>query len=127
MWDAENLFSDEQALAAGNSDNIVDTGVNEIGRGQSILLNAVLSGGASGNLVVTVNAADAATSSALTSPQAVATFIVPSDRVARGGSVLVASLPTGCKRFLRLGYAGASGGTITAGLVQGAETSQMKG
>jgi hypothetical protein len=119
MFDAENLFSHNQTLADGPSANIVDCGVKEVGTGQPVLLAVILSDGASGGLAVTlVTGSD----SELSDEREAASFIVPADRVEMGGTVLTATLPGGCDRYLRLEYAGASGGTVTAGLVQGAET-----
>ena len=47
-------------------------------------------------------------------------------RVKRGGVVLVAPLPTGCKRYLRLAYSGPASGKVTAGLVESPQTSGMR-
>lgn len=122
MWDAETLFSDEQALAAADSDNIVDAGAADIGKGHPVYLAVNVGAGASGDLAVTLKTSDA---DDMTGAVDVAEYTVPTAGVEKGGVVLSAPLPTGCKRYLRLAYAGATGGVVTAGLVLGAETSQM--
>jgi hypothetical protein len=123
MWDNENIFSDRQTLAAASSQNIIDSGGDDLGLGEPLYLQVALSGGGSGALTVTVNTADDA---GMTDAVAVATYPVAAARVAGGGVVLAAPLPTGCRRFLRLAYSGASGGLVTAGLVQAAQTSGMR-
>lgn len=122
MWDAENLFSNEQALAAGDSDNIVDVGAADVGKGQTIILQVNVGTGAAGALSIALKTSDA---DDMTGARTVAEYFITADQVGRGGVVLAAALPTGCDRYLRLTYGGATGGAITAGLVLGAETSQM--
>lgn len=122
MWDAENMFSNDQPLAAGASDNIIDTGAADAGKGKPLYLQVNVSGGTSGALTVTLNAS---ASPDMSGVRKVADYQIQAGKVARGGVVLAAPLPTGCLRYLRLAYAGASGGTVTAGLTLGAETSQM--
>lgn len=122
MWDFESVFSDKQPLAAGDSVNVVDVGPGDIGPGEPVILQVSLSGGATGELDLTVEASDA---SDMSQSVKLARYIVPAARAERGGVVLAAPLPSGCKRYLRLSYAGASGGTVTAGLVSGAQTNGM--
>lgn len=119
MWDKENMFSYKQPLAAGNSTDIVDVGPGDAGKGMPLNLAVVLGPGASGALVVTVSTSDAADMSGAVE---IAKYTILANKVAAGGDVLSADLPTGCKRYLRLAYAGATGGTVSAGLTQGKQT-----
>ena len=119
MWDAETMFSYKQALAAGNSTNVVDVGPGDVGKGTPLYLAVVVGPGASGDLTVTVKTSNAA---AMTGAVEIAKYTIPAEKVALGGDVLSAALPTGCKQYLQLAYAGATGGTITAGLTQGQQT-----
>lgn len=122
MWDAENMFSFNQALAAGNSDNIVDVGPGDAGKSEPLRLNVLVGAGASGALVVAVSTSDAKD---MTGAAEIARYTVAAGKVAKGGDVLVADLPTGCKRYLRLAYSGATGGTVTAGLTWGGQTAGL--
>ena len=122
MWDNETTFSNRQALTEGVSQNIVDAGPDDIGLGEPVYLQVSLSAGAGGPLTVTLESSD---SEAMGSPVQRVRWLVDAARVAKGGTVLAAPLPTGCDRYLRLHYAGASGGTVTAGLVQAAQTAGM--
>ena len=123
MWDIETTFSDRQALAAGVSDSIVDGGGDDLGLGEPVYLQVSLTPGATGALSVTLETSDSA---AMTAADDLAVFTVAEATVKKGGTVLSAAVPTGCKRYLRLAYAGASGGKVTAGLVAGAQTSGMR-
>ncbi len=122
MWDNETTFSNRQPLAEGVSQNIVDAGPADIGPGEPVYLQVSLSSGASGALAVTL---ESAATEAMVNPVQRVRWLVDAERVARGGVVLAAPLPGGCYRFLRLHYSGAGGGTVTAGLVQAAQTSGM--
>ena len=122
MWDKETTFSDNEVLVAGDSANIVDLGGDDIGNGTPVYLQVSLSAGASGSLVVNVNTDD---DPAMSGAVRVVQYIVPADKVARGGVVLAAPLPSGCKQYVRLSYADASGGRITAGLTLGVQSNGM--
>lgn len=119
MWDAETMFSYKQALAAGNSTNVVDVGPGDVGKGTPLNLAVVVGPGASGALTVTVNTSD---SPGMAGSVEIAKYTIAAAKVALGGDVLSADLPTGCKRYLQLAYAGATGGTISSGLTQGRHT-----
>ncbi len=123
MWDFETTFSNRQILAEGDSENQVDTGGDDCGLGGGVLLQVAVSSGCSGTLAVSINTSN---NPGMTDAVRVAQYLVAPERVAKGGVVLSAPLPTGCKRYLRLSYAGASGGRVTAGLVQGSQTNGMK-
>ena len=122
MWDNETTFSNLQPLFDGASQHIVDAGPDDIGLGEPVYLQVSLGAGASGALTVAVESSDQADMSG--SVQRVR-YLVDAARVARGGTVLAAALPTGCGRYLQLQYSGATGGTVTAGLVQGAQTAGL--
>lgn len=119
MWDNETTFSLRQPLADADSTNIVDGGPDDLGLGEPVYLQISLTRGASGDLTVAVDTSDA---DDMTGSAQLVRYLVEGDAVAGGGTVLAAPLPTGCKRYLRLHYSGASGGKVTAGLVQGAQT-----
>ncbi|MCD8138445.1 MAG: hypothetical protein LUE17_01465 [Planctomycetaceae bacterium] len=123
MWDNETTFSTRQALADGPSEAIVDVGADDIGLGEPVYLQVSLSKGASGSLEVTVETGDEAD---LGDAVVLVTYHVTESALKHGGTVLAAPVPTGCRRYMRLRYAGASGGTVTAGLVQAAQTSGMQ-
>ncbi|MCD8351438.1 MAG: hypothetical protein LUC93_12595 [Planctomycetaceae bacterium] len=122
MWDNETTFSNRQTLADGPSETAVDVGPDDIGLGEPVYLQVSLSNGASGALEVTVETGDAPD---LSDAVTLVTYHVAESVLKHGGTVLAAPVPTGCRRYLRLQYDGASGGTVTAGLVQGAQTSGM--
>ncbi len=123
MWDNETTFSNRQTLDDGPSESVVDVGPDDIGLGEPVYLQVSLSRGASGELDVTVETGDAAD---LGDAVTLVTYHVAESSVKLGGTVLAAPVPTGCRRYMRLQYSGASGGTVTAGLVQGAQTSGMQ-
>jgi hypothetical protein len=123
MWDNDTTFSNRQTLSAGASDAVVDAGPDDLGLGEPVYLQVMLTGGAGGELTVAVETADA---EVMTGAVELAAFKIPAATVAAGGTVLAAPLPTGCRRYLRLQYSGAAGGFVTAGLVQGAQTSGLR-
>lgn len=123
MWDNEATFSNRQILADANSDSIVDVGGDDVGLGEPVYLQVSLTRGTSGSLAVNLDTSD---SPGMGDAVRIVQYLVAADTVAKGGTVLAAPLPTGCKRYLRLSYSGASGGWVTAGLVQGAQTSSMR-
>lgn len=121
MWDNETTFSLQQTLSDADSANIVDAGPDDLGLGEPVYLQVSLTKGATGDLTIAVETSDSADMSG--SVQLVR-YLVESSVVSGGCTVLAAPLPTGCKRYLRLHYSGASGGKVTAGLVQGAQTNK---
>lgn len=125
MWDNETTFSDRQTLVSTgiDSDNIVDVGADDIGLGEPVYLQVVVTQGCTGTLALKVKTGSA---SDMTGAATLAEYTVGATLLAKGGCVLAAPLPTGCKRYLRLNYAGAAAGKVTAGLVQGAQTSGMR-
>lgn len=121
MWDNDTAFSVRQTLSDADSDKIVDAGPDDLGLGEPVYLQVTLTSGAAGDLTVTVETSDLPNMAA--SVQLVR-YLVEAKAVAKGGTVLAAPLPTGCKRYLQLHYSGATGGKVTAGLVQGAQTNR---
>lgn len=129
MLDAETLFSNKQNLAAGPSDNIIQTpnGLDgeikykgNIGTGRPVYLEVIVHNVTGGPLTVTLNSSDIDT---MAGAVAVASYVIPADQIAQGGSVLTAQVPSTCKKFLQLQYSGsATGGQITAGLVLSGQT-----
>lgn len=120
MWDGDNEFSYKQPVAAGDSNHVVDMGGPDVGKGTPIFLQVTLSRGVTGGPLV-VSLMTSARSDFATSKK-VADFPIPAETVEAGGDVLSAPLPNGCLRYLKLAYAGATGGTVTAGLTQGRQT-----
>ena len=119
MFDRENMFSDKQALTAtAASTDVVYVGEGDAGPGQPLFIeiDATPSTGVTA-MTVTVNTSDA---EAMTGAVVLGTFTVSTDRLAAGGPILIAAIPSGCKRFLRLNYTitgTPSNLTVTAGLV----------
>ncbi len=115
ITDKQLYFSDEQALAPGNSTKILDMGLPDAGVGDDLDFFVLVDGAPASALTVTLQGADDA---AFTAPVTIATYPVAAADVAKGGKVRSGRLPRGCRRFLRLAYAGVSGGTVTAGIVK---------
>ena len=111
MRDSKTLFYDNAPIAAGNS-QVVDGGGSEPNIGGQPYLSITASD-YTGNMVVALSTSDY---SYFSTSQTVSTFLIPTGYGATGGNLFTASLPDGCKRYLRLTLSGASGGTITAGL-----------
>lgn len=122
MWDNETMFSNRQILADSISERIVDGG-DDLGLGEPVYLQVALSSGCTGSLAVNLETSD---SPGMTDAVRLVQYLVDAGKVAKGGVVLAAPLSTGCKRYLRLSYEGAANGRVTAGLVQGPQTSGMK-
>lgn len=130
MLDYNMRFSDAQALAAGDSENIIDAGVGDLGKsGDRIALEVIIgkgTGTATSDLSVTL-ATGAAANGSDAAPAM--TFFVPRDKVSRGGVVHVSFLGIHLKRYHKLIYAGAAGltgATVTAGYaIHGGQTNMV--
>jgi len=122
-WDKQNLFSDKQALASGNSTNVVrvQNGPGDFGVGDDVKLAVHVQGapGTATALTVTIQMSDTA---AMTAPETLVTYPVPAADVQAGGLAFAATLPGGAVgKYLRLAYAiTTGGGFVTAGLVKDA-------
>ncbi len=125
MWDLDTTFSTRQTLTAttSQSENVVDAGQRDIGLGEAVYLQVALGKGGATALTVTVESSDNA---GMTGAVDRVTYLVDAERVKAGGVVLAAPLPSGCDRYLRLSYSGASGAKITSGLVQAAQTPTLR-
>lgn len=116
--DKLTMFSENQALSSGvDSDNILDVGPGDLGVGNNISLFVSTDGAATGAMTVSLSTSD---SEDMTGAVKLADYFVATDKVQALGVVLKTRLPAGCKRYLRLLYSGATGGTVSAGLVQDA-------
>lgn len=118
MWDAENTFSDRQEVSAtAISENTVFVGKGDAGPGEPLTLQVVTTraeGGGSLNVFVETDDVDT-----MAGAVTLASYNLTPQDIARGGPVLAAGLPSGCKNFLRLRYEPAgtvTGLTVTAGL-----------
>lgn len=127
LWDAETKFSTHQAVTAtAVSTNVVKVPAGDIGKGRPLVLQihgAPYSG--AGALSVEVQTAD---NEAMTGARTIDTLHFANERLIKGGSLSVSTIPTGAEEFLRLNYvvSGAlNGGNISAGLVLGGDTGSM--
>lgn len=125
MWDADNMFSNQQAVAAtGKSGNTVAVPPHDAGKGRPVILEVMIADPVgAGTMTVEVETADNA---AMTGAKVIAKHDLDNATLMRGGSVLAAALPTGCLRYLRLAYVigGTFSAKVTAGLVNGAQTNR---
>lgn len=119
MLDYNMRFSDAQALAAGDSQNIIDTGKGDLGKsGDRIALEVIVGKGtaaATSDLSVTLATGNRANGSDATPAM---TFHIDKAKVNRGGVAYVSFLGINLKRYHKLTYAGAAGvagATVTAG------------
>lgn len=119
--DALLTFSDGQAIAAGPSTNVIDLGPlgggntgRQIGAGTPLYLAVVFPTALVGDLTIQIQTSDAEGSGYTT----VATTAVAAADGAAGTKLAIPVPSTGLKRFVRLNYAGGTGGTIWAGIVQ---------
>ena len=129
LWDQAAKFSDGQAvIATALSDNIVRVPSGDVGKGRHLPLQVDAGGYAgAGTLSVEVQTGDSVTGNAIDSPVTIATYAIDNASLLRGGPVLVADLPTGCRRYLRLNYTGTgalTAGALTAGLVLEGQTNR---
>jgi hypothetical protein len=116
--DKEAMFSQDQALTAtGNATNIVDMGAGDAGpaEGLSLFVHASAPYTGSGTLTVNLQTAEAvnAAGTALESPVILASYPIQNAALLKGGKLLAARLPHGCKRYISLSYTVA--GTIVDG------------
>lgn len=123
MFDRENMFSFKQAVTAtAVSDDVVYIGKGDAGPGQAVRLeidSPAVTGG--GTVAVAFQHSDLEAGPFTDK----ATFTIDADALAQGGPVLVATLPTGLKEFLRLNYTvtgTVTGFTPTAGLLYAGQT-----
>lgn len=125
MFDRENMFSYQQAVTtSGVSEDVVFTGYGDVGPGAAVVLEIdtpAVTGG--GTVSVEIQHADSAAGTFST----VDTLPVSAEKLAKGGPVLVATLRTGLKDYLRLNYTlsgTVTGFTPTAGLLPAGQTNK---
>lgn len=128
MRDYEQDFSRRQAVAAtAVSDNVVKVPRGDIGKGRPVFLQVDAEPYAGGGTIeVGVQTADDAAMSA--NLAVIAKYPIAAERLAKGGPVLAAVVPTGARAYMRLNYEAAgtlTGGSITAGLKLNGDTSTM--
>jgi len=117
--DYANMFSKDQAVTAtAASTSTVDIGLGDAGQSErlSLFVIAVPAFTGAGTLSVDLQTADASGGTFAT----IASFAVGNDVLIKGGKLLAARLPHGCKRYLRLNYTvtgSLAAGKLTAGLV----------
>lgn len=126
IFDAENLFSKDQAVTTtALSTNTIDLGPGDHGPSEAVSLVVCATGFTAGVLAVELQTADvSAADGALTSPVTIATYPIAAAKLATGGVVASSRLPHGLKRYVRVNYnvsTAAVGGTVTTGLVLDAQ------
>lgn len=119
--DALLTFSDSQAIAAGPSTNVIDLGPlgggntsRQIGAGTPLYVALTFPAALVGDLTVSLQTSDTEGGTYTT----IASTTVAAASGAAGEKIAVPVPSSGLKRFLRLNYAGGTGGTIWAGIVQ---------
>ena len=119
LLDRETLFSDAQDLAPGLSDHVlrVQRGIGDYGIGDDVSLFVHVSDvTTAADLTVTLQMSE---TESMTAPKALGIWTVPADIVGQGGVVLATRVPAGAVgQYLRLAYAGVTGGVVNAGLVK---------
>lgn len=125
MFDRENMFSYQQAVAASaNSTDVVFTGYGDAGPGQPVILEIdTPAATGAGSVLVELQHADSATGTFATH----ASWTISNARLLAGGPVLAAALPDGLKDYLRLNYSltgTVTGFVPTAGLVYAGQTNR---
>ena len=121
IFDSTNLFSDAQVLTApAASTNVIDQGVaKDLGKGTPIPMLVQVVAAITGTLVVTVEVDD---NDAFSSAKTVASYTFPVTAPAGAQSALN-FVPQGTdERYVRLSYAGITGGAVTAGITKGNQT-----
>lgn len=132
IFDAENLFSKDQAVTAtAGSTNVIDLGRGDAGPSEHLSVFVTASApfsGEGGSLDVQLRTSDAVSEAGeLVAPMTIAIFKADADALAAGGKLLSARLPHGMKRYADLSYVVTgtlSAGTLTAGLVLDAQADQ---
>ncbi len=126
--DFQLRFSDSQALANGDSENIVQPTIKaDAGKaGSQLVIEAAISGQtgtATADMTITLSHGTLADGSDM---KAAVQWTIPAARVTRGGTIMANHIPAGLLPFQKLTYAGiagVTGGVITAGYaIHGGET-----
>lgn len=123
ILDYQNMFSKGQAVkATGLSANVIDLGLGDAGPSErlSLFVNLDVPFTKGGFTVELKTADEVDNAGALVAPVTVATFPCAEVYTKAGGKMLAARLPHDMRRYAAVNYVldeGASGGTVTAGLV----------
>jgi hypothetical protein len=127
IFDKENMFCEGQAITAtAASDNVIDMGQDNTGRGERVelFIQAVEGFAATGEATLTVALQDCDTEGG-SFADLQSTSAIPKADLEAGYRVKL-SLPAEHRRFLRLNFTVATGpftsGMITAGLVKDTQT-----
>lgn len=125
IFDAQNLFSDAQALTVtAPSTNVIDTGGADKGGPEEVFLvlvaDADLTAAGAATLTVTLQTDDAEGFG--TVETVLVSAAIPKTALTAGEVFFSVALPRNLKRYLRLNYTVATGpftaGSVTAGLVK---------
>lgn len=127
LFDAENLFSDDQAVTAdAASTNIIDTGAaKDAALGRPVEINVQVTE-AFNTLTSLGIQVQTATDEAFTTPVVLATETIALADLVVGKRFSLRYLPEGCLRYVRLYYdvtgVAPTTGKIHAGIVEGGQT-----
>lgn len=123
ILDYENMFSKGQVVKASElSANVIDLGLGDAGPSERLSLFVNVDAPfTKGGVTIELQTADEVDSKGvLTAPSIVAKYPCAEAYTKSGGKVVAARLPHDMRRYAVLNYVldeGASGGTMTAGLV----------
>lgn len=120
ITDKELRFFDKAALPA--TSDILNAGKGDAGRGDPLWLFLAILGAPATAATVKVKTSHNAD---MSSPVEIATHTVAAADVQRGGVVLKAKLPVGCRKYLQLDLTGPATGTVSAGIVLGVDDSPL--
>ena len=113
IFDKQNMFSETQAVTANAvSQNVIDCGPGDTGMSDypklTVIANPYVG---TGSLAIELQTCDLYTFGA--GVKTLASFPIDNDSLKAGGQIVVAGVPRGAKRYLRLNYVVT--GTISAG------------
>ena len=131
--DYQNLFSNQQTLATGPSENVIDVNrqyearQRDVGPGYPIEVLCVIAKTVVGATGLSVDLQTSDTED-FSNPVTLQTaYLNGADQLTGGTHVPLSTLPTGCKRYLRLNYTvtgSPTAGSVTAGLVLDRQTNR---
>ena len=116
ITDRELRFFDKAAIPAVS--DVVNVGKGDASRGDPIYLYVHFNGAPATAATVKIKTSD---DSGMTGAVEIGSSTVAAADVQKGGVVLKAALPNGCKKFLSIDLAGPASGTVSAGLVLGVD------
>lgn len=112
IYDAENMFYNQQDLSKGTTSKIIDKGAGDAY--DALWVHAMVHAPLSGVATITIQSSD---KDNMGSPETLATIKLPKEV----GSVVDLRLPAGGKRYLNAIITGATTGTLSVGLTLDAE------